>query len=186
MSTMHCSVTWAEANNPARQGIQDFIAENFYEAYHADVNYFCDLLVGCEDHADHFIAAFGITQLKNHPAFLEQYLAHPIEEAISNHIHAPVDRDEIFELGNLAAIHPGATRKLIQKMAADLYSQGARWVVFTANNLVVNAFQRLQLNPIALIDADPSLLPNKGENWGSYYDEKPQVMFIEVPPPRPH
>ena len=74
MSTMHCSVTWAEANNPARQGIQDFIAENFYEAYHADVNYFCDLLVGCEDHADHFIAAFGITQLKNHPAFLEQYL----------------------------------------------------------------------------------------------------------------
>ena len=97
-----------------------------------------------------------------------------------------MDRNGIFELGNLAAIHPGATRRLIQKMAADLYAQGARWVVFTANNLVVNAFQRLQLNPSALIEADPGLLPNKGENWGSYYDEKPQVMFIKVPPPCSH
>ena len=186
MSTINCSVTWAEALNPARQGIQDFIAQNFYEAYNANVNYFCDLLVGCEDKKDHFIAAFGITQLKYHRAFLEQYLAHPIEDEISNHVHQAVDRNSIFELGNLAAIHPGATRRLIQQMTVNLYDQGARWVVFTANNLVINAFQRLNLNPIALKEANPLLLHNQGVNWGTYYDERPQVMFIQVPEPRKH
>ena len=71
-------------------------------------------------------------------------------------------------------------------MTVNLYDQGARWVVFTANNLVINAFQRLNLNPIALKEANPLLLPNQGVNWGTYYDERPQVMFIQVPEPRKH
>lgn len=180
---MNCKITWADNKNPARQEIQNFIAQNFYDAYQANVSYFCDLLVGCKDNRDLTIAAFGITHLKHHKAFLEQYLDYPIEKEISNNLHHHVERNDIFELGNLAAIHPGATRRLIQKMAVDLYDQGARWVVFTANNLVINAFQRLNLNPIQLKQADPNLLPNKGANWGSYYDEKPQVMFIQVNPP---
>ena len=186
MSTMNCKVTWAETNNPARQGIQDFIAKNFHESYHANVNYFCDLLIGCEDNKDHIIVAFGITKLKHHPAFLEQYLDSPIEKEISNSVHKPVERNDIFELGNLAAIYPGATRKLIQKMAGDLYGLGARWAVFTANKLVVNAFQKVGLNPKAIKEANPDLLPNKGTNWGTYYEDNPQVMFIQVPRPDRH
>ena len=86
-------------------------------------------------------------------------------------------------MGNLAAIYPGATRELIQMMATDLYDLGARWVVFTANNLVINAFQRLNFKPIAIKAADPNLLPNQGAEWGTYYQDEPKVMFLEVPQP---
>ena len=184
MTTLNSEISYVKKTNPSRGNIERFIDQNFHESYGAKVNYFSQVLVSCSNQNDKLIAAFGVTKLSRHKAFLEQYLSAPIEEEISAHTGKIVKRSEVFELGNLAAIYPGATRKLIQKMAGDLYGLGARWVVFTANKLVLNAFQRLQLNPIALIEADPSLLPNKGANWGSYYDEKPQVMFIEVPPPR--
>jgi len=65
-------------------------------------------------------------------------------------------------------------------MAAFGMSKG-RWVVFTANNLVLNAFHKLNLNPHVISKANPDLLPNHGINWGHYYETKPQVMFIKVP-----
>jgi len=186
MSSFKSAVTFAKKTNPVRPGIEDFISQNFYESYGANVSYFSQVLVSCNNQDDKLIAAFGITNLANRRAYLEQYLSNPIETEISTFIGKSVKRSEIFELGNLAATYPGATRKLIQKMAADLYGLGARWVVFTANNLVINAFQRLNLNPIFLKEANPELLPNGGANWGRYYEDRPQVMFIEVPQPHEH
>lgn len=184
MSTLNSAVTFAKKTNPFRNDIEDFISRNFYESYGANVNYFSQVLVSCNNQNDNLIAAFGITKLAHHKAYLEQYLSNPIEKEISAFTGKKVKRSEIFELGNLAAIYPGATRKLIQRMAVDLYDLGARWVVFTANNLVINAFQKLSLSPTILKEANPNLLPNQGTNWGSYYKDKPQVMFIEVPRPQ--
>jgi hypothetical protein len=183
MSTFKSEVTFAKKTNPFRTKIEGFINHNFHESYGADVSYFSQVLVSCNNQHNELIAAFGISKLAHRKAYLEQYLSNPIEKEISAFTGKTVKRQEIFELGNLAATYPGATRKLIQRMAKDLYELGARWVVFTANNLVINAFQRLNLNPIPLKEANPNLLPNRGANWGSYYEDRPQVMFIEVPQP---
>jgi Thermostable hemolysin len=183
MSTFNSEVTFAKKTDPTRPNVEHFISQNFYESYGAIVNYFSQVLVFCNNQDNRLIAAFGITHLANRRAYLESYLSNPIEKEIAAFTGKSVKRREIFELGNLAAIYPGATRKLIQRMAFDLYGFGARWVVFTANTLVINAFQRLGLNPISLKEANPNLLPDRGSNWGSYYEDKPQVMFIEVPQP---
>ena len=183
MSATESAVTFVKKTNPNRANVERFISQNFYECYGAKVSYFSQVLVSYNNQNDELVAAFGITKLAHHKAFLEQYLSKPIEKEIASFTVKKVKRGEIFELGNLAATDPGATRRLIKKMADHLYSLGARWVVFTANNLVINAFQRLNLNPIALKKADPKLLPNQGANWGKYYDNKPLVMFIEIPPP---
>ncbi|MFM8491774.1 MAG: thermostable hemolysin [Candidatus Methylopumilus sp.] len=177
-----CSVSMARSLDKDRSDMQQFIFHNFYKAYQAQVDHFADLLIGCKSNEDHhWMAVFGMSNLADKKAYLEQYLHQPIESYIAFMTGQKVERSEIFELGNLAAEYPGATRRLIKKMASMIYNQGGRWVVFTANNLVLNAFHKLDLNPQVISIADPDLLPNHGINWGQYYETKPQVMFIKVP-----
>ena len=177
-----CSVSMAGNLDKDRLNIQQFISHNFYQAYQAHVDHFADLLIGCKSDEDqHWMAAFGMSNLADKKAYLEQYLNEPIESIIAFMTGQKVKRNEIFELGNLASEYPGATRRLIKKMTSLIFNQGGRWVVFTANNLVLNAFHKLNLNPQIISKANPDLLPNHGINWGHYYETKPQVMFIKVP-----
>ncbi len=177
-----CSVSMVKSIDTERPNIQQFITHNFYKAYQAQVDHFADLLIGCKSDEDHhWMAAFGMSKLADKNAYLEQYLDQPIEHYIAFMTDKKVERSQIFELGNLAADYPGATRRLIKKMTSMIYNQGGRWVVFTANNLVLNAFHKLGLNPQVISRADPNRLPNHGINWGHYYETSPQVMFIEVP-----
>jgi len=177
-----CSVSMVKSIDTERPNIQQFITHNFYKAYQAQVDHFADLLIGCKSDEDHhWMAAFGMSKLADKNAYLEQYLDQPIEHYIAFMTDKKVQRSQIYELGNLAADYPGATRRLIKKMTSMIYNQGGRWVVFTANNLVLNAFHKLGLNPQVISRADPNRLPNHGINWGHYYETSPQVMFIEVP-----
>ncbi|GDX53893.1 hypothetical protein LBMAG28_03670 [Methylophilaceae bacterium] len=182
LSEPSCSVSMARSLDKDRSNIEQFIAHNFYQSYQAQVDHFADLLIGCKSDEDHhWMAAFGMSKLINKKAYLEQYLDQPIEHYISALTGKKVARNEVFELGNLAADYPGATRRLIKKMTSVIYNQGGRWAVFTVNKLVLNAFHKSNLNPQVISKADPDLLPNHGINWGLYYETKPQVMFIEVP-----
>ena len=177
-----CSVSMVKSIDTERPNIQQFITRNFYKAYQAQVDHFADLLIGCKSDEDHqWMATFVMSKLADKNAYLEQYLDQPIEHYIAFMTDKKVERSQIYELGNLAADYPGATRRLIKKMTSMIYNQGGRWVVFTANNLVLNAFHKLGLNPQVISRADPNRLPNHGINWGHYYETSPQVMFIEVP-----
>lgn len=177
-----CTVSMAGSLDKDRSNMQQFISHNFYQAYQAHIDHFADLLIGCKSDEDHhWMAAFGMSNLADKKAYLEQYLNEPIESIIAFMTGQKVKRSEIFELGNLASEYPGATRRLIKKMTSLIFNQGGRWVVFTANNLVLNAFHKLNLNPQIISKANPDLLPNHGINWGHYYETKPQVMFIKVP-----
>jgi hypothetical protein len=184
MSKINSEISFERKNSAQRSTVEQFIRRSFFDSYGANVDYFSQLLVSCNNQYDELVAAFGITKLAHQKAYLEQYLSNPVEIEIANIVGREVKRKDIFELGNLAASYPGATRILIEKMATDLHKLGARWVVFTANSMVNNAFQKLGLHPIALQEAKSELLKNCGANWGSYYEDKPKVMFIEVPEPR--
>jgi hypothetical protein len=179
----NCSISVAKNHDKDRSQLQQFIAQSFHHAFQAKVDHFADLLIGCKSNdTHHWMAAFGMSKLKDNKAYLEQYLDKPVEDYIAFMTGQKVNREEIFELGNLAADYPGATRRLIKKMTSMVYNQGGRWVVFTANNVVLNAFHKLNLNPQVISLADPNRLPNNGLNWGRYYKTNPQVMFISVPP----
>ena len=70
-------------------------------------------------------------------------------------------------------------RYLIAAIVAQLHATSKQWAVFTAVPLVRNAFIKMYLNPVILGDADKNRLPPEEQaEWGSYYEQKPQIMAI--------
>ena len=82
----------------------------------------------------------------------------------------------MVEVGNLAALAPGAARVLIIALTHYLAAQGFTWVVFTGTAMLLNSFQRLALSPVDLGVADPARLGEQQAEWGSYYATRPRVM----------
>ena len=169
-----------DAGHADRASLQAYIAATFLASYGAEVNHFCDHLLGCRDEDGCWLAALGFTFARDGDAFLEQYLDAPLELEIASRTGQAVTRGQVVEVGNLAAGHAGATRTLIACMTEYLYHQGMVWVAFTATRGLLNSFTRLRLRPAVIIDADPARLPGGGKNWGSYYASKPQVMFGDI------
>lgn len=163
-----------------RHELEDFIARSFHATYGAEVKHFSEVLLGIRDNAGQLIAALGYTPAAHGPLFLEHYLDIPVEAAISAHASAPVARAAIVEVGNLAALQPGAARSLIISTTHLLNGLGLRWVVFTATASLLNSFSRLRLQPHVLAQADPARLPDRGRHWGRYYDTQPKVMFGDI------
>ena len=99
-------------DHPERLSLQAFIADNFFKTYQADVKHFSETLLGCKDAQGHWVAALGYSGLAHRRAFLEQYLDVPIEQEIASLQKQTVARTQIVEVGNLAALHPGAGRAI--------------------------------------------------------------------------
>lgn len=163
-----------------RNELERFIARSFHASYGAEVEHFSDVLLGQRDSTGRLVAALGYTPADGNPLFLEHYLDVPVEAAISAHARSPVERGAIVEVGNLAALQPGAARALIISTTQLLNNLGLRWVVFTATASLLNSFSRLRLQPHVLAPADPARLPDGGQRWGSYYDTQPKVMFGDI------
>lgn len=164
-----------------RTGLEDFISEAFLQAYGAQVSHFSDTLIGCRDSSGMWIAALGYSRAAAGPTFLEQYLDAPLEVEIGKRLGHPVAREHIVEVGNLAATSaPGAARALIVRTTDLLCHMGLHTVAFTATRSLLNSFGRLRLQPQCLAPADPSRLPGAGRQWGTYYDNQPQVMFGDI------
>lgn len=169
-----------ERGDPERAQLEAFIAAAFLQNHGAQIVHFSDTLVGCRDAEGAWTAALGFSLAGARPLFLEHYLDGPIEAEIGARLGRPVARTEIVEVGNLAALHPGAARALIVGTTSLLHGLGLRVVAFTATTSLLNSFSRLQLRPQVLACADPARLPDGGRQWGSYYDTHPQVMFGDI------
>jgi hypothetical protein len=163
-----------------RAGIEAFIARAFLANYGAHINHYCDVLIGCRGDDGAWSAALGYSLAQAGPLFLEHYLDCPLDVAIGQRLGQPVARDRIVEVGNLAALHPGAARALIVRTTDLLHGMGLHLVAFTATASLLNSFGRLSLRPQPLAPADPARLPGAGRQWGSYYATQPHVMFGDI------
>lgn len=168
------------ASHHSRREIEEFIASSFRDAYGAEIQHFCNTLVGCRNFHGALVAALGFSYARDGSLFLEQYLDAPIESEIARRAGVDVHREQVVEVGNLAATHIGAARSLIRCMTDYLHDQGLTWVAFTATRNLLNSFTRLRLKPGVLADADPRRLPDGGKSWGGYYTTAPQVMFGNI------
>lgn len=160
-----------------RASLEAFIGACFAKAYGAEVAYFCRHLVGFEAAGGAWRAAAGYAVARDGPLYLEHYLDEPVERAISRRRGRTVARDEIVEVGNLAATSPGAARLIIRAMAAHLHGKGFTWVAFTATRELRNTFARLGLALHPLVRADASRVPGQGVGWGDYYAHDPVVVY---------
>jgi hypothetical protein len=165
--------------HPLRPQLQAFIREDFRQAYAAEVYaFYPNLLSFSAGNAPR--AVVGYRDPLESPLFAEQYLVRPVHELAAARLGLEVRREQMVEVGNLALADAGHTRWVIAASTAFLAAAGYRWVVFTANRTLANAFRRLGLKPLALAAADPRRLPDRGASWGSYYAAGPRVYVGDI------
>ena len=157
-----------------RAEAQAFVHRVFARRYRADVRSFYPTLLSFHDQG-HPRAVVGFRAAVAGRLFAEQYLEEAAQGLIGERIGSAVSRDELVEVGSLALENPGDARWVIAASTCFLHALGYRWVLFTATRALINTFQRLGLQPLALVSARPLLLDDKGEQWGNYYQTGPVV-----------
>lgn len=170
----------ALAGHP-RRAVEAYIQRRFSEQHEARVTQFMPSLLGLQAADGILHGAVGLRGAGEGALFLEQYLDGPIEQAIEPLFGSRIVRDEIVEVGNLAADGRGTARRLIVELSSWLARGGFRWVTFTGTPALLNSFQRLGLPLTRIASADPARVGAQRSAWGRYYDLRPQVMVGEIP-----
>ncbi len=159
-----------------RAAIEAYIHERFAEVYQADVSHFLTNIISLRCGAE-YSAAVGLAPASNGKLFAEQYLDAPIEQLVSARVGQPVARGQIVEIGNLVSTCKGSSLLLFIVIGEVMERLGYSYVMFTGTREVKALLARLRYSPVVLGDANPSVLPDGGASWGSYYHNQPQVMF---------
>ena len=153
-----------------------FIGEKFQEVYGAELHDFLPQLLTMQC-AGKLSGVAGISPARGRALFLEQYLDKPVEQELAALTGKSVRREEIVEIGNLVAANNGASLALFIVLASLLQDAGFTTLVFTLTEQLRNKFHRLGFEPLFIADAEESeLAPGTGSRWGSYYQQRPQVM----------
>lgn len=169
-------LTLSLANEPGRNELERFIHQRFASVHRADVHHYLPELLGLADSHGRLIAAAGMRLAGEGALFLERYLDEPVERAASRLAGGPVGREQVVEVGNLAALSAGSARIMIIAVTWLLAARGLDWVAFTGAATLVNSFHRLGLVPTLLADADPGRLNGERDHWGNYYSQHPHVF----------
>jgi hypothetical protein len=164
-----------------REEVTAFIRSCFAQVHDAHIEHFMPRLLSLRDKQGRLIAAFGLRPAAQSRLFLEHYLDAPIESILSARFGQGVHRDDVVEVGNLSAVHAGATRWLIVAVTLLLHREGFRWITFTGTNVVRNGLHRLGLRPHEIAGAELERLPeHERARWGNYYAQSPTVMAGEI------
>lgn len=167
-------------NGKTRADTERFIAAGFLKAYGAQLTEFMPEMMGLY-HDKALVAACGLRPAARGALFLEQYLDHSAEIALTQATGANADRETIIEVGNLSVSRAGYARHFVAWLTRHLHDSGMHWALFSAVPALRNNFLRLGIPMITLAPADPDRLTgNVRASWGTYYDQHPQVTAVHV------
>ena len=161
-----------------RTVVERFIADRYHDMYGARIDQFLPFLLSVHDQ-DTLLSVVGLRPGTHERFFLEQYLPEPIDVVIERDSRINVNRREIVEMGNLAAIR-GGSQLLFMALPQLLREAGFRWVTFTLTVEVQLLLRRLGYAPQVVTAALPGALPDHGRNWGAYYCHSPRVAYGNV------
>ena len=168
-----------DADDALRYDVETRIAATFAQRYGATIDHFLPYLL-CLSASQKLGAVAGLRLARESALFLEQYLDVPVEQAVSREFRTPVDRAQIIEIGNLASTVHGSAALLFALLPTLLSAAGIRWVVCTATPQVLAMLDKLQFPFRTICAADPQLLADGMDNWGSYYRSRPRVIVGDV------
>jgi hypothetical protein len=176
------SVQTSLSGDMNRQAAESFVHDCFRYHYRAEIRQFLPVLMSLSDNSQRLQAVLGFRHASHGEAlFLENYLDQPVEQLLASRIQAPVDRERLVEVGNLAVADSGGGRWLITALTAYLSATQAEWAIFTIGPVLQNAFKRMGLKLIELAEAQRERLPADEQSlWGNYYEQRPKVMAGNV------
>jgi hypothetical protein len=162
-----------------RRQLEAYIGQQFEETYGATITEFLPEFLGMQ--CEHRISAVaGIRPAIGRNLFVEQYIDTPIELAINQFTPSPIQRSEIAEIGNLSAMHRGATILFFIVFAAIMHEAGFKWAVFTATEQLEAIIKKLNFITHDLAVANPRRLGDDASRWGTYYDTSPAVCVGDI------
>lgn len=161
---------------PERRRVERFIRDIYRAHYDADIAVTYPTLMSVRNADGEILAAVGFRLASEAPLFLEQYTRQPIERVLTPLYRAPVARQEIVEIGNLASAGKGASIFLFGAISSYLLNRGVRYATVTGTEQLRKRFRLLGLQPHLICDADRTLLEASQNNWGSYYATQPKVL----------
>jgi hypothetical protein len=174
------AVQLIDEQHARRSALETYIHDRFAREYGADINSFMPWLIALQTEQQ-FQAAIGFRPAGQSALFLETYLRQAVEHVLAQITQLPVERDQIVEVGNLAATQAGSSASLFCALASFLDHCHYQWVVISATPTVQNVFSKLGIPLIALAEALPQALPAEQRGrWGSYYECHPVVMAVHV------
>lgn len=162
--------------------IEAYIRDRFANVHNARVAHFLPEIISLRC-GGQYSAAVGLCPANRDRLFAEQYLHEPIEKLVSDKLGKTVERNQIVEIGNLVSTWKGSSLLLFIVIGEVMERLGYQYVLFTGTREVRALLARLGYVPQILAEADPSMIPNASLNWGSYYNNQPQVMFGDNLPP---
>lgn len=162
-----------------REALETFVKRVFKRAYGAEIKYFMPKLMSLRDSGGELLAVCGLRHAEESSLFLENYLDAPVEAVLSQSIGEQVLRKDIIEVGNLAVAQPANARSLLASVSLYLHGTDKKWAVFTGIPALRNSLTKLNIPLEVLASAELSALPeHERADWGTYYDEQPQVMAV--------
>jgi hypothetical protein len=181
-SHLPASVQTSLTGDMHRRAAESFVHDCFRHHYQAEIQHFLPILMGLCDDNQRLQAVLGFRHAcHGEQLFLEYYLNQPVEQVLASRIQAPVDRERLVEVGNLAVTNHGGGRWLITALTAYLSATQAEWAIFTIGPVLQNAFKRMGLELIELAEASRESLPSDEQPlWGNYYEQRPKVMAGNV------
>ena len=174
--TMPYEFVAASVDGGARRDLENFVKDGFAKKYQADINTFMPILLGIK--AQGLRAVMGVRR-GTQPLFVEQYLPMSITDSLQKH-GVWTERSNVAELGNLYSQNQRFTLPLLMTVVMGLYLSEVNYLVFAGTDKVRQLLNKLKLPLTFLADANPNLLRSDGTQWGSYYDNHPKVMFLDV------
>ncbi len=158
-----------------RAQVEAFLDAAYARAFGGTLRSHYPVLMGMRDEHGMVVAAAGLRSARSSPLFLEQYIDEPIELALSRICDLQVARQQIVEIGNLAAARPSAALQLFDALASHLADGGATHVAVTATRALRRTLRRLGFCWCHLASADPARIA-AADDWGRYYEADPQVI----------
>lgn len=169
----------SESNAADRQELEDFVRTIFRRAHKAEVSHFMPKLLSVRDDQGKLLAVCGLRHAHQEQLFLETYLDAPIEVLLSQHNQKTIHRDSVLEVGNLAVADSMHVRSLLASISLYLHSTDSDWAVFTGISVLRNSLTKLNMSLLLLGEAIIERIPeHERAAWGTYYNERPQVLAI--------
>ena len=161
---------------PDRNAVEAYLEAAYARTFDGRIRRHYPMLMSVENGDGAVKAAVGFRFAEAAPLFLEQYLDEPVQCALARLFRAPIARDQIAEIGNLAAENHAASSFLFLNLADHLLAARRTHAVATATRQLRRRFRRLGFVTQSLTRADPARLSCGGAEWGGYYARDPEVL----------
>lgn len=173
------------AGASGRGELEDYVRDAFARKHGAVVRTFMPTLLAFRDRGGALRGVTGIRGAHEERLYLEQYLARPIEQALSDALAlrgaSAVSRRAIAEVGNLAGASCRAAVRMVAHVPAYLRTQGYTWIVFTATGTLQHILAGFGAPLVELARADGARVAAASDEWGRYYETDPRVYAGYLP-----